>query len=139
QAEPAALRLVGEAVEMDVILAHMRLDEEPHRLAARRHAAQGARRGEDEIADAVDVEHQAVAAALLDEAGEHRDHRAAPADEISDFWIVSSTPSRFSMTSLFQKRSTRKPACSRSLVRCASFSDRDACWPPSSSTMSRCS
>ena len=67
QAEPVALGLVGEAVEMDVVLAHMGLDQEPQRLAARRQPRQRARRAEDEIADAVDVEHDAVGAGLIDD------------------------------------------------------------------------
>src|SRR6185312_3768141 len=56
QAEPSALGFVREAVEMDMILAHMRLDEQPDWLAARRRLAQGSARREDEIADAVHID-----------------------------------------------------------------------------------
>src|SRR6266852_1233975 len=97
-----ALRLVGEAIEMDVILAHMRFDEEPQRLAARGRAAQGARRGEDEIADAVDVEHETFRPALLDDAREHGDHRAAPAAQarcVAAWWAWQMATARASAAS----------------------------------------
>src|SRR6266852_8914363 len=102
QPERAALRLVGEAIEMDVILAHMRFDEEPQRLAARGRAAQGARRREDEIADAVDVEHETFRPALLDDAREHGDHRAAPAAQarcVAAWWAWQMATARASAAS----------------------------------------
>src|SRR5579859_412839 len=55
-AEPVALGGVEKAVEMDVVLAHMRLDEEPRRGADRRQAAERAGRTEHEIADAADID-----------------------------------------------------------------------------------
>ena len=39
QPEPVALGGVDEAVKVDVVLAHMRLDQEPHRAAGRRQPA----------------------------------------------------------------------------------------------------
>src|SRR5262249_6673353 len=42
-------------------------------------------------------------------------------------WISTQTPSTFSVTSEFQKRSTWMPCASRNAVRCASCSTRSAC------------
>ena len=47
QAKPLALGLVGETIEVDVILANMGLDEKPRRLAPPRRLAERARRGKD--------------------------------------------------------------------------------------------
>src|SRR5262249_38919289 len=135
QLEGVALGLVDEAVEMDVVLADMRLDDQPRRLTHRRQEAHGASRAEDEIADAADIDDDAVGAAPIDDPGELRDHGAASAMAASR--IASMTPSRLSITSLFQKRRTRKPACSRMRVRRASASAASACWLPSSSTTRR--
>ncbi len=78
QAERVALGLVDEAVEVDVVLADMRLDEKPRRLADGRQQAQRARRAEHEIADAADIDDDAVGAAAVDDAGQLGDHRRAP-------------------------------------------------------------
>ena len=76
QPEPGTLGLLDEAVEMDVVLAHMGLDQELERLAVAGDARQGALGAEDEIAHPVDVQHQAVGARLIDDAGQESDHRA---------------------------------------------------------------
>src|SRR5690606_3597007 len=77
--EPAALAGVEKAVEMDVVLAHMGLDQEPRGAAAPGQPLEGAARGEDQIADSADVDDGMVVADAVDGAVEQRDHGAAPA------------------------------------------------------------
>src|SRR5438034_2690062 len=79
QAEPVARRSVGEAVEMDVVLADMSLDQQADRLSRRRQAGQRAAGGEHQIADAADIDNRPVDAGLVDEAGELGDHARPPA------------------------------------------------------------
>src|SRR6266851_2339979 len=55
------------------------------------------------------------------------------------FRITSRTPLRFSVTSIFQKRSTRQPCCSSHRVRLTSHLAIEACLPPSSSMISAAS
>ena len=50
--------------------------------------------------------------------------------------MVSTTPSRLLITSLFQKRITRQPRASNTRVRALSRATAIACWPPSTSITS---
>ena len=78
QAEPVALGGVDKAVEVDVVLADMRLDQQPRRAAGRRQPADRPGRAEGEIADPADIDDRAVRSDLLEDAGELGDHRAGP-------------------------------------------------------------
>ena len=77
QAEPLALEVADEAEQPDLVLAHMRLDRERHRLALRRQRLQRARRAVHHVADAVHVDDDEVLAVAVDDALELADHRAA--------------------------------------------------------------
>ena len=79
QAEPVALDRRLEAVEMDMVFAHMGLDDERHRFADGRQGTQGAARAIDQIADATDVDHGRVLSCVGKAAAEARDHAALPA------------------------------------------------------------
>ena len=66
-----------EAEQADLVLAHMRLDRERHRIALRRQRLQGARRAVHHVADAVHVDDDVVLAVSVDDALELADHRIA--------------------------------------------------------------
>src|SRR5262249_60244139 len=76
QAKPVALDRVDEAVKMNVVFADMRLDKEPRRASRWRQLRDRARRAEDEIADAADIDDGALGDDLIEKTGELRDHRA---------------------------------------------------------------
>ena len=59
-----------------MVLADMGLDQEARGTAGRRKPAQRAGRGEHQIADATHVDHRAVGADMVKDAGQLGDHRA---------------------------------------------------------------
>ena len=79
--EELALLGVGEPVELERVLADVEVRLDRH-LGAGRRAAQHGRRGRDEVADAVHVEHEAVGGAPGRPPSETRDHAGAPQDAI---------------------------------------------------------
>src|SRR5581483_1530136 len=74
--EEVALGALGEAVELEDVLAHVevRLDRD---LAACIRLPDGARRGGDEVADAADVEHEALRGRGDGRSPQPRDHPAS--------------------------------------------------------------
>ena len=65
QPEPFALDVGLKAEQADLILAHMGLDGEHHRLARRRQRLQGARRAVHHIPDAVDIDDDEILAVAV--------------------------------------------------------------------------
>src|SRR5262245_4049614 len=63
---------------MDVVLAHMRLDQQPRRRTGGRQTADCSRRAEGEVTHTVDVDDGAIGVYLLDDAGELGDHGRSP-------------------------------------------------------------
>jgi hypothetical protein len=61
---------------MDVVLAHMGLDMQHHRLARAAEQAEGAARAEHQVADAVAVDHGVVGPGAVDQSAQPGDHRA---------------------------------------------------------------
>ncbi len=78
-AEPFALGAIGEAEQIEAVLAHMGLDQKLDRLARPRQRAQRAARALNQIADPADVDHHMVLGQKLDQPGEARDHEVASA------------------------------------------------------------
>lgn len=74
QAEPVALGRIGEAVQLDGVLAHHGLDEQAGGGGGRGERAERAGGGLHQVADAVHVEHAGGVGELLDAAGEEGDH-----------------------------------------------------------------
>src|SRR5262245_35126673 len=79
--EPRPLMLGGEAVEPDLVLAHMRVDREGHGLARRRE--RGKRPGADRhlVAHAARIDDDRAGRDGIEYAGELPDHHAAPSCE----------------------------------------------------------
>src|SRR5262249_39117034 len=79
QAKPLALGGIDEAVEVNMVLAHMGLDEQADGAAGRGQPVEAARRAEHLIADAADIDDGGIGALGIDDARELGDHEAPPA------------------------------------------------------------
>ena len=78
QAKPVALGRVDEAIEVDVVLADMGLDQQPRGAAGRRQPADRAGRAEGQIPHPADIDHRPVGVHRIDGPGELSDHRSRP-------------------------------------------------------------
>src|SRR5580700_3068384 len=76
QPKPVALGSIDKAVEMDMVLADMGLDQQARRGAGQQ-LAQGASRAEGKIADAADINDRAVRGDRVENAAKLGDHRAS--------------------------------------------------------------
>src|SRR5439155_1229057 len=76
--EEGTLALGEEADQLDRILAHLGMDEEPHGNARGREVGEGLQRDVDGIADAADVDHEPLGGLLGKRAGKRRDHLVVP-------------------------------------------------------------
>src|ERR1700720_4646876 len=63
---------------MDVVLADVRLDQQPHQRTRGRQAADRSGRAESEVTDTVNIDDSRIRLNLLDEAGELGDHGCLP-------------------------------------------------------------
>src|SRR4029077_1038064 len=77
QAEPLAFDVARESEQAYLVLAHMCLDRQRHRLALRRQRLQGSRGAMHHVADAVHVDDDEVLAVRVDDALELADHGSA--------------------------------------------------------------
>ena len=75
----ARSRGVGEAEELDRVLAHLGVDEEPHARARRRQVGEGLQRDVHRVADAADVDDEPLGRLLGERAGERARSSRAPA------------------------------------------------------------
>src|ERR1700733_6382048 len=85
QAKPIALAGREEAVQSDRVFAHIGFDEQLRRLTQGGNCAQGASRGGDQIADAIDVEDQGFFLDAVDDSLEFANH-AAPRARPTRCW-----------------------------------------------------
>src|SRR5581483_12364528 len=88
QAEPLALAGIGEAEQLEAVLAHLGLDEQRRGLADQERG-QGAARARHQIADAVDVDDRPVLADRIDDPAQLGDHArtaAAPSPPRGEGW-----------------------------------------------------
>ena len=80
--EPIAFRGLGEAVELDSIVAHLGLDEQARR-SARIEGRERARRSEHQVADAVHVDDRGFRANRIHDAAQLGDHKRPSAADAS--------------------------------------------------------
>src|SRR5277367_989349 len=93
QAEPIALGEGEKAEQPERVLAHLRFDMQRHGLAEGGERAQGAGRSGDEIADAADVDDQAVFVDLVEEPFQLADHAAPRARRCWAWQIAAASAS----------------------------------------------
>ena len=63
-----------ETEELDRVLADLGVDEEPHGFTRGRQVEEGPERGVERVADAADVDHEALGRLLAERAGQGGDH-----------------------------------------------------------------